>query len=494
MALVIQKLTLTVLLVILITGCSGSKGSTGGKLIWAKSAGGATFSDQSTGITVLSDDSTVVTGLFAGSATFGQGEPNQTILTSSGGVGISMARYNSDGTLAWAKSALGNSNYNYIFSITSLSDDSIVLAGWFNDSIIFAPGESNQTTLVSNGNTDIFIARYNSNGTLVWVKQAGGTSDDHGLGITTLSDDTTVVTGTFGESATFGAGESNQTNLDSAGYYDVFIARYRPDGTLYWAKQAGGNSTDEGFGVKALSDNSTVVTGYFQGSATFGQGESNQTVLTAAGGKDIFVACYHPTGTLAWAKCAGGSSTDQGSAITALSDNTTMVTGFFHGSAIFGQSESNQTVLTSSGDNDIFIARFNHDGTLAWATSAGGYYGNDFGSSILRLSDDTTVIAGIFHKTATFGSSQVNQTILQSVGDLDVYMASYNPNGTLNGVRNADVESTYDYRTSITSLSDDSIVITGTFFDSATFGAGTLNKIILTAEGSEDIFIARFAP
>ena len=56
-----------------------------------------------------------------------------------------------------------------------------------------------------------------------------------------------------------------------------------------------------------LSDGSSLVTSFFWDTDTFGPGEPGQTLLTSAGGADIFVARYNPDGTLAWAKRAGGS-------------------------------------------------------------------------------------------------------------------------------------------------------------------------------------------
>jgi hypothetical protein len=296
------------------------------------------------------------------SATFGPGEPNQTVLTSSGYLDIFIARYNPDGTLAWAKRA-GGVGGDWGYGITTLSDNSTVVTGFFQDSATFGPGEPNQTDLTSAGTSDIFIARYNLDGTLAWAKRAGGASghNDEGLGITTLSDNSTVVTGWFFGSATFGPGEPNQTVLTSVGGWDIFIARYNPDGTLAWAKRAGAApGSDRGYGIMTLSDNSTVVTGRFQGSATFGPGEPNQTVLTSGGpyDSDIFIARYNPDGTLAWAKRAGGASSDYSYGITTLSDNSTVVTGWFAGSATFGPGEPNQTVLTCAGYRDIFIARY----------------------------------------------------------------------------------------------------------------------------------------
>ena len=99
------------------------------------------------------------------------------------------------------------------------------------------------------------------------------------------------------------------------------------------------------------------MTGYFEGSATLGQGEPNQTILISAG-LEIFIARYNPNGTLAWAKQSGGSDSDVSYGITALSDNSTVITGRFQSSATFGPGEPNQTVLTSAGNSDIFFARF----------------------------------------------------------------------------------------------------------------------------------------
>jgi hypothetical protein len=320
------------------------------------------------------------------------------------------------------------------WGITTLSDNSTVVTGQFSINVIFGEGEPNQTVLTSSAwwDLDIFIARYNPDGTLAWAKRAGGTSGDKnhgdvGKGITALSDNSTVVTGWFYESATFGPGEPNETVLTSAGIEDMFIARYKSDGTLAWAKSAGGVSFDEAQGITTLSDNSTVATGFFSGPSTFGPGEPNETVLTGFG---LFIAHYNPDGTLAWAKRAEGSLGGDG--ITALSDNSTVVTGdFMKPNAKFGPGEANETVLTCEGGFDIFIARYNPDGTLAWAKRAGNeddYTGEcESGYGITTLSDNSTVATGEFRKVARFGPGEPNETLLQSAGVSEIFIARFEP-------------------------------------------------------------------
>jgi hypothetical protein len=401
-----------------------AKYSPDGSLLWVTQAGSFPDEDIPRGITTLSDDSTVITGYFRSSITFGAGESNETTLIPSGASDIFIARYNPNGTLAWAKRAggLGGEDAK---GIATLSDNSVVVTGNFTStSSIFGQGEANQTTLTLAGASDIFIARYNQNGTLAWAKRAGGINGENGEGITSLSDNSLVVTGNFYNSAIFGQGEANQTTLTSAGNYNIFFAKYNQNGTLAWAKQAGGANDDVGEAITSLSDNTTVATGYIVGSGTFGQGEPNQTTIGTAGSVYIFIARYNTNGTLAWAKQAGGLGSNDAFGITTLSNDSTVLTGYISGSATFGPGETNQTILSSVGSYDIFIAQYNTDGTLKWAKRAGGT-NNDGGWGIATLSDNSTVSTGYFALTATFGGGESGQTSLVSAGSADIYVARY---------------------------------------------------------------------
>jgi uncharacterized delta-60 repeat protein len=470
-----------------------------GHIIWAKRAGGAGCYDydKGNGITTLSDDSTVATGWFSETATFGEDEPNETVLTSADGFEIFIARYNPDGTLIWAKRAGGNLS-DYAYAITALSDNSTVVTGWFEKPATFGPGEPNETILTSPTHGSAFIARYNPDGTLQWAKRAGGSNSPWSNSITTVSDNSTIVTGYFYESATFGPDESNETILTSAGKSDIFIAHYNPDGTLLWVIRAGGPSKDEGYAVTSLTDDSTVVTGIFTSWAKFGLGEPNETLLLSNGQSDFFIAQYNPDGMLKWAKSAGGtSSNDEGHAITALSDDSTIVTGIFDNSVVFGAGEPNETTLTDAGQYDIFIARYNpDDGTLIWAKSAGEHqFENSYG--ITTLSDDSIVVSGDFKYLTTFGPGEPNETALKSAGNWDIFIARYNPDGTLLWAKHAGgsggYNTGYECGHGITTLSDNSTVVTGCFYGSATFGECDPFETVLTSAGVRDIFIARYA-
>lgn len=465
-------------------------------LVWAKTAGGTGDRDVGFGIAVMPDGSALVTGSFQKTAIFGKGESGETALTSAGGSDIFVAKYSPDGTLAWAKRAGSTENLESGEDIAVLPDGSTLVTGDFHSTATFGQGESGETVLPWVWDYDIFVAKYNADGTLAWAKAAGGTSADVSYGIAALPDGSAVATGAFYGTATFNAGESCETTLTSAGRWDIFIARYNPDGTLAWAKRAGGSYLfgDWGLGIAALDDGSALVTGYFSGTAIFGQGESGETTLTSVGYADIFVARYNPDGTLAWAKRAGSiDSGDFGRDIAVLPDGTAFITGFFGGTATFGPGESGETSLTSAGLWDIFIARYNPDGTLAWAKRVGGPSFRDEGNGITVLPDGSALITGWFYGTATFGPGETRETILTSAGNCDVFVARYYPDGRLDWVRQAG-SSMHALAYGIGVLPDESALITGEFqYPTITFGPGESGETTITSANGYDIFVAKFA-
>jgi hypothetical protein len=402
-----------------------AKYDSSGLLQWAKRAGGSGL-DRGWGIALDSVGNSYVIGSFQGTATFGLGEVNQTTLTSAGDHDIFVAKYDSAGLLQWARRA-GGSGSDQGLSIAVDGFGNSYLTGWFNGSAQFGQGQTSQTTLTSVGSDDIFVAQYDSAGLLQWARRAGGTGQDQGASIAVDGFGNSYVTGYFNFSATFGQGQANQTTLVSAGDREMFVAKYDSIGTLVWAKRSGGVGQDRGFGIAVDGSGNSYVTGLFNGSATFGQGQANQTTLTSVGSDDMFVAQYDSNGALQWVKRAGGSGTDSGLGIAVDGSGNSYVTGFFSVSATFGQGQANQTTLTSAGDRDVFLAKYNSSGLLQWAKRFGGS-GLDQGMSVAVDGLGNSYVPGFFDGSATFGQGEVNQTTLNSAGGIDIFVAKFTGN------------------------------------------------------------------
>lgn len=338
----------------------GKYGPEGG-FEWVKTAGHVD-ADEPFAITVLWDDSVVITGFYSAAMTFEKGEPNETTLWADGTVYVFIARYDSEGNFLWATNAEGP-GLQVGYSIAALSDNSVVVVGYYMGTAIFGAGEPNMTTLESDYHIPaIFMAHYNKDGSLHWVKAAASTGSQSAsseyLGLTSLSDNSVVLTGCFTNTSVFDEDGPNETMLNSAGEEDIFVARYDSSGQLVWVKRAGGSYRDVGMSIASLEDDSTVLTGWFLDKAVFGEGESNRTVLVSGAYSDIFITRYASDGSLIRAKSAGGPWGDRGYAIAADSDNNISLTGWYSDYTTFGAGEPNETTLDWYGKSDIFIARY----------------------------------------------------------------------------------------------------------------------------------------
>ena len=139
-----------------------------------------------------------------------------------------------------------------------------------------------------------------------------------------------------------------------------------------------------------------------------------------------------PPPAVSWATQAGGTGGAQSSAISALPDGSSIVTGYFTGTATFGS-----TTLPSSGNtcgtapythpcNEMFTAKMNADGTWGWANAVGGN-GNNLGAAVSALPDGSSIVTGYLQGTATFGIT----TLTRSPDSYqDVFVAKMNTDGT----------------------------------------------------------------
>jgi len=364
----------------------------------------------------------------------------------------------------WAKQAGGISgDKGYSIAVDAYGNSYIT--GYFRESATFGT-----TTLTSSSDygSDIFVAKMDINGNWLWAKQAGGTDYHGGYGIAVDANGNSYVTGYFSGSATFGT-----TTLTSSGYEDIFVAKLDINGNWLWAKQAGGTSSDIGYGIAVDAYGNSYVTGYFKSSScSFGT-----ITLTSSGYEDIFVAKLDINGNWLWAKQAGGTSEDGGTSIAVDANGNSYVTGSFKESANFGT-----TTLTSSGSWDIFVAKIDHNGNWLWAKQAGGT-DNDGGISIAVDDNGNSYVTGGF-----YGSSCSFSTITlinSSIEYSDIFVAKIDYNGNWLWAKQAGGTG-YDAGYGIAVDTNGNSYVTGEFDGSATFGTTTF-----TSSGGSDIFVAK---
>jgi len=77
--------------------------------------------------------------------------------------------------------------------------------------------------LTSAGAEDIFLAKFDANGSHLWSKHFGDSSNQHGHSVTCDESGNVLVTGYFRGSVHFGGAA-----LASEGNYDIFLAKFKP--------------------------------------------------------------------------------------------------------------------------------------------------------------------------------------------------------------------------------------------------------------------------
>lgn len=265
-----------------------------GNYQFAKSFG-STANDNGVSITLDGSNNIFISGQFRLTCDFDPGAGVSNITAVGTLNDVFFAKYDPSGNFTWAKS-IGSTTNEASAGIVVDASGNLFIAGFFGATADFDPG-AGVVNLSPVGGFDLFMARYNSNGDLIWAKQVGSTLQD-GQASSIAEDGTggfyiaTDFSGTV--DADPGSGVQNFTSLGSS---DILLAHYDANGNYSGASSFGGSSTDNPFDISLAGSNQVLVCGFFQGSADFDPGSGN-LVLNSAGIFDIFLGKYSISGAL----------------------------------------------------------------------------------------------------------------------------------------------------------------------------------------------------
>lgn len=330
-------------------------------------------------------------------------------------------------------------------------------------------GSFEATNPNSVGDYDVFLAKYSSEGVLIWVRTAGSLAGDISSDIAIDPNGNILITGYYFDAINFGG-----NILASSGVGDVFVVKYDPTGAVLWAKKAGGPGLDLGNSVDTDASGNVYLGGSYNGSCTF-FGVNNIT-LNSAGGEDGFVAKLDASGNVLWAKSIQGSATQKANDVL-ISGTDLFVLGTFENTTDFGNSVS---LSSGAGNVDIFIAKYNLSGVCQAAAGFGGE-GTDEASRLAKDSNSNIWACGAIYQNATIGSFN-----LTSAGNNDAFFVKLNSslsilNAKLFGGTNNDKAN--DIGLDI----EGNVFLVGEFAGTITNGSKSI-----TSNGGSDIFLCKF--
>ena len=388
----------------------------------------------------------------------------------------------------WARHVTGTNNIaTEVVAVDNT--DNVIIGGLRRGDIEFV-GSTGPVTMTSSTTVNSpFIAKYNSDGSLLWANGLGGTVASNLKSIVTDALGNIYAVGSFqGTDYMFRSQDGNDLLLTSGGAIDPFLLKYDPDGNLLWVKRfatASGN-------VRTLSvildnSNNIILSGFFQnGTLDFGGGTSFAFTGSVNNG---YLAKFDNDGTLIWAKHFPGTwvrleagmavCQSEGFYATITIRETVDIEGF-----------GTITATNAAANYELVFVKFNNDGVPQWvrhATNTNDSYGGNF---ITSDENGNGFFTGRFRGNITFPNPSGDPIVLSSSGgSWDNFVAKYSKDGTLmSAIRWGNGGEEWNFGIDY----DDQIITTTGFFTGSLILNPGATADTLVSKGTKDTYIINY--
>jgi hypothetical protein len=339
-----------------------AKYDTSGNLQWVTLGGGALL-DQANDVATDANGNSYVVGAIQTNGPNPTAQFGNFTLTGHGDYDWLIVKYDTLGNVVWAKN-YGSTLGDIAGSVALDALGNIYVTGFYSATMTVEG-----VTVTSRGLFDVFLAKFDGNGTLLWLKSAGGTGSDIGHGVVVDGQGNMGVTGEFQSTATFGT-----RSIRAAGLGDAFIAKYDSAGNNLWVRGGGSPTSFTGDPAKAIAFdvlNNFYITGDYTGTATF---DGLSLPNTGTSGTDIFLVKYDTNGGIQWLHHAGGPASDKGYSIGVDLAGNSWVSGFAgSGTGVVFDTIS----LPPLGNEYIFLAKYDSAGAVQYVKQYAAGTGQD---------------------------------------------------------------------------------------------------------------------
>lgn len=476
-------------------------------LEWARSCNGLQ-NEHVSGVAVDGAGNVYTTGSFEGTVDFdsGIGVANLTAV----GLGdrdAFVCKFDANGNFIWVKQFGENPGSEEGMAITTDAAGNVYTAGMYSNTVDFDPGSGvfNLNSLSAFFHENMYVSKLDTNGNFVFAKRIGGqgviiprsikidnagniyttglfSSAGQGTAILTIDFDPGV--GVFPLAGT--------TALDS----DVFISKLDASGNFVWAKNMGGNYSDDSNSVALDISGNVYITGAFRGVADFDPsvGIANLTNSSTTY-TDIFVAKYDTNGNYVWAKQFGSSVNidEWGYGITIDPSGNVYSTGAFQGTVDFDPNAGVANLVGNVFGVNNYISKLDTNGNYIWVktfagTGAAGRdidldaSGNVYTTGYFSGTCDFNPNAGVANLTATGGAAYLFVSKIDSAGN---YIWAKSFGNTLNNNNN-----TFGSAIKVDNLLN--VHVSGTYNSTVDFDPCP-SVVNLTAVGSYDVFVLKLS-
>lgn len=336
--------------------------------------------------------------------------------------GTSSTSVSSPMTTSLASKVMGTDN-NYGRGIAIDNSGNYYVAGHFEGQIKFTTQDGFTT---SQGGKDGFIAKFNAAGVLLWKVFMSSTNNESIEDLEIDVNGNVYVVGYCSNQMTVYPSSGNAQTVN-APYYGVFVLKLTTNGGWGWCQPFSAYKIND---LALDGSGNPHIAGSFLGTITIG----GTTLTSVSSSYDAYVAKLNTSsnGNVIWAFAEGGSQSDGAGGLAVDNSGNVFVTGWYDGTADFGASPSVQSLTArgSIGYSDIFLAKYNSSGGLAWVRTAGGNSADEGRRIAVNTAGTEVYLVGEFYGTILFGTG-LGTNALTSAGSTDIVIAKYDGSGNI---------------------------------------------------------------
>lgn len=373
-----------------------------------------------------------------------------------------------------------NEGFTIAFATAADAQGNVYVTGHFGGTQRFGNVTLLATTIPPALGFDIYVAKMDPSGQVLWAVRGGGISDDFCYDIALDGRGNVYITGSFlGRTARYGT-TTLQSNRNGNG--SSFIAKLAAStGQWQWAVGVPDDG-EAAFSELAVDRRGNVwAAGGFQQGAT----RLGPFTLSGNGDADILVAKLDPAGNWLWAVAVGGAGTEAATAIALDEEGNGYVTGSFSSPRLaFGSHVLVKSQPPPNFNSNAFVAKIDSAGSWQWVTGAGGV-GISRSLGIATDKQHRVFITGSFTQAADFGS-----VALTSQGDHDVFTACLSQSGNWQWAA-AGGGAEEDIGISIAADGTGYVYVGGRFYLRQSSSVAQFGNTTLRSAGVSDAFVVR---
>jgi hypothetical protein len=222
------------------------------------------------------------------------------------------------------------------------------------------------------GGGDIFLARFDANGFVMWFTYYGGTGKDRAHSLTVV-DGYVYIIGTVKTKNGMATPGAHRTK--GKGPNEVIFAKFDTSGHLIWGTYFGGEGSEHGRGILLDHAGNIYIDGWtdsFNDITTSGAylHTKDPTIQNGHVNDDGFIAKFDPSGHIIWSTYIGGEATEY--VFNLIKDNEENFYLCGKTGSLLRISTTGAIQLTKGDMADGFVAKIDPNGNFLWGTYLGG--------------------------------------------------------------------------------------------------------------------------